>query len=326
MKTRVSLLLLFIFGLFAPQTARADGGQVEVYLQVRPADQTNPKERGKAPRIEATVVGGAKTTVDKYSISTVVSGQKVTIKADKFRDYSEGTETIAIALVINGQEVWIGNEDVEKDANARYEGVLHLDYEPSDVSPRGRSRAQLHRGAAAGRPDPFAPVAGAGPAPALRDPPRHHHRRHPLRRRRGDGRRPPGHGRHLDRPPRHGEGLPGRPLQRRGHRRRGRAGHGDGQAVPAAARALREGRGRRRSAWRARPTSCRRWCAANLPMAMQGFVVVPLFAGYDLRRAGRPHLHLRRHRRPLRGDRLPRRRLGQPRRRDDHQARLARRT
>ena len=123
MKTRVSLLLLFIFGLFAPQTARAEG-QVEVYLQVQPADQTNPKERGKAPRIEATVVGGAKTTVDKYSISTTVSGQKVTIKADKFRDYSEGTETIAIALVINGQQVWIGNEDVETDPNAVYPGVL----------------------------------------------------------------------------------------------------------------------------------------------------------------------------------------------------------
>lgn len=123
MKTRVSLLLLFIFGLFAPEAARAEG-QVEVYLQVRPADQTNPKERGKAPRIEATVVGGAKTTVDKYSISTTVGGQKVAIKADKFRDYAEGTETIAIALVINGQEVWIGNEDVEKDANAQYPGVL----------------------------------------------------------------------------------------------------------------------------------------------------------------------------------------------------------
>ena len=39
---------------------------------------------------------------------------------------------------------------------------------------------------------------------------------------------------------------------------------------------------------RARPTSSARWCAANLPAAMQGLAVVPLFAGYDLRRrAGR---------------------------------------
>ena len=41
---------------------------------------------------------------------------------------------------------------------------------------------------------------------------------------------------------------------------------------------------------------------AHLPMAMQGLAVVPLFAGYDLRRRRRAHLHLRRHRRPLRGD------------------------
>src|SRR3954470_20387632 len=104
MKTRVSLLLLFIFGLFAGRTAHADG-QVEVYLQVKPADPTNPKEKGNAPRIEATVIGGAKTTVDKFSISTTNAGQKVTIKADKLREYTEGTETIAIALVINGQTI-----------------------------------------------------------------------------------------------------------------------------------------------------------------------------------------------------------------------------
>ena len=52
----------------------------------------------------------------------------------------------------------------------------------------------------------------------------------------------------------------------------------------------------------------------NLPSAMQGLAVVPLFAGYDLRRQAGAHLHLRRHRRTLRGERLPRRRLGRPRR------------
>ena len=63
----------------------------------------------------------------------------------------------------------------------------------------------------------------------------------------------------------------------------------------------------------------------NLPAAMQGLVVVPLFAGYDLRRRTGPAVHLRRHRRPLRGARLRRHRLGQPARRHRHQARLPRR-
>ena len=48
----------------------------------------------------------------------------------------------------------------------------------------------------------------------------------------------------------------------------------------------------------------------NLGMAMQGLAVVPLFAGYDLVSEHGPDLLLRRHRRPLRGDRLPLGRLG----------------
>ena len=67
----------------------------------------------------------------------------------------------------------------------------------------------------------------------------------PLRRRRGDGRRPAGHVRQPHPPPHHGEGVPGRPPLRGRHRRRRRPGHGDGEALPAPARALREGRGQR---------------------------------------------------------------------------------
>ena len=63
----------------------------------------------------------------------------------------------------------------------------------------------------------------------------------------------------------------------------------------------------------------------NLPAAMQGMVVVPLFAGYDLRRQHGPAVELRRHRRPLRRARLRRHRLGQPARRHGHQGRLPRR-
>ena len=42
-------------------------------------------------------------------------------------------------------------------------------------------------------------------------------------------------------------------------------GRRDGPALPDPARALREGRGRRRSASRARPTSWARWCASTCP-------------------------------------------------------------
>ena len=49
---------------------------------------------------------------------------------------------------------------------------------------------------------------------------------------------------------------------------------------------------------------------ANLPAAMQGFVVVPLFAGFDERRRVGRVFSLRRHRRQVRGGRLPGQRLG----------------
>ena len=133
MKTKLLALVALVFALASPVvaapeqggTAGAGGGQVEVFLTVKPADQKDPKQAGHAPEIEATIVGGQKTTVDKFSISTTnAQNQKVTMKATRIRDYVDGTEPIAIALVINGQEIWIGNEDVETDPNATYQGVL----------------------------------------------------------------------------------------------------------------------------------------------------------------------------------------------------------
>jgi hypothetical protein len=125
MKTRASILILLFVAFFSSLYAKTAHAQnVEIYLQVKPPDPTDKKERGKAPKIEATVIGGAKTTVDKFTLSTTNNGQKVTVKAEKLREYAEGTETIAIALVINGQEIWIGNEEIEPDPNAQYQGVL----------------------------------------------------------------------------------------------------------------------------------------------------------------------------------------------------------
>jgi hypothetical protein len=117
------LLITVMALLFASRIAHAQG-TVEVYMQVKQADASDPKQRGKAPSIEATVIGGPKVPVEKFTISTTNKNQKVTLKPDKLREYSEGTETIAIALVINGQEIWVGNDDYETDENAKYAGVL----------------------------------------------------------------------------------------------------------------------------------------------------------------------------------------------------------
>ncbi len=122
---------LFIAVMITALAARADaqpapdtGNNVEVYLQVKPRDPTNKAERNLAPEIEATIVGGPRTTPEKLTLWTRNGTQKVTMRASKVRAYSEGKETIAIALVICGQEIWIGNDEYETDPNARYEGTL----------------------------------------------------------------------------------------------------------------------------------------------------------------------------------------------------------
>ena len=52
--------------------------------------------------------------------------------------------------------------------------------------------------------------------------------------------------------------------------------------------------------------------SANLPMAMQGLVVIPAVRRLRPAPEKGSHLHLRRHRRTFRGDRLPRHRLWRP--------------
>ena len=65
-----------------------------------------------------------------------------------------------------------------------------------------------------------------------------------------------------------------------GHRRHRRPGGGDGQAVPAGAGALREGRGAQLSL-EGKANRLSTMIRGNLGMALQGLAVVPLFAGYD---------------------------------------------
>lgn len=122
------LLLLFVamFGLSREKTARADEGGVEVYLEVKALDPHDPKFKEQAPKIEATVVhapGGI--PMDKFTLYEPGAKQKVEIKPSGMRGYTEGTETITIAFVMLGWEIWIGNDDLlPEDDPSRYPGVL----------------------------------------------------------------------------------------------------------------------------------------------------------------------------------------------------------
>jgi hypothetical protein len=110
-----------VLGVSMQSVARAD--DLKVHLQVKQQDPTS-KTKNDAPMIEATVIDGPNVPLEKFSLFEPGAKVPVAMKAINKREYTEGTDTIAIALVINGQEIWIGNDKVEPDPAAQYAGVL----------------------------------------------------------------------------------------------------------------------------------------------------------------------------------------------------------
>lgn len=114
-------LCAMVLGVSMQRIAYAD--ELKVHLAVKPQDPAS-KTKNDAPMIEATIIDGPNVPLDKFTLFEPGAKNPVAMKAISKREYTEGTDTIAIALVINGQEIWIGNEDVEPDPAAQYQGVL----------------------------------------------------------------------------------------------------------------------------------------------------------------------------------------------------------
>jgi len=117
----IALAAMVLGVSLAPRVANAD--EIKLHLQVKTQDPAG-KNKNDAPLIEATIIDGPNVPLEKFSLSESGAKVPVSLKAISKREYTEGTDTIAIALVINGQEIWIGNEDVEPDPAAQYQGVL----------------------------------------------------------------------------------------------------------------------------------------------------------------------------------------------------------
>src|SRR5262249_8782668 len=118
------LLMVTVVGWLAtPQNAHADSN-VEVFLKVKAPDKNNPKTKDEAPQIEATVIGAPTAPLEKFMLTDTGSKLPAEVKAISKRDYNQGTETLAIAIVMSGWQVFIGNEDWQADESAKYPGVL----------------------------------------------------------------------------------------------------------------------------------------------------------------------------------------------------------
>lgn len=102
--------------------AQAGGGDIEVLFTVKPPDA---KAKGDAPQIEATVIGAPNLTADKFFLVDKSAKPPIQIKASSRLPFNKGTDTLAVAIVMQGWEMWIGNDTYRpKDDQTRTKGVL----------------------------------------------------------------------------------------------------------------------------------------------------------------------------------------------------------
>jgi hypothetical protein len=112
--------------LAVPVPAHADGPEIAP-PQIKQLGANDPavKEKGltvdndgkPAPYLEVTIKHASNPgQKEKFSLSTInpKDKTKITVPATNLRGYTEGTDTIAIALVLNGAELWVGNDACEK--------------------------------------------------------------------------------------------------------------------------------------------------------------------------------------------------------------------
>ncbi|HUJ57928.1 MAG TPA: hypothetical protein VLX92_05535 [Kofleriaceae bacterium] len=106
-------MLVLACSIVGARTAGAQLPSAEVDMRVE-------TPRAAPPRLEVTVVGAPMLPAQHLAI--VDHG--VAIAASQVTAYSDGNEPMALAIVYEGDEAWIGNDDVEADETARYPGAL----------------------------------------------------------------------------------------------------------------------------------------------------------------------------------------------------------
>ena len=76
----------------------------------------------EAPRVEATIIGGPIVPLDKVRL---VDERGASIRASEMRGFKDGHESIAIAFVIGGGEIMMGNSTmITEDDPTHYDGYL----------------------------------------------------------------------------------------------------------------------------------------------------------------------------------------------------------
>jgi hypothetical protein len=120
-----AILLLLVCGLaWADDKAppAESGGAVDVSFETKPPD---PKVEGAAPTVEATVINGPRLPIDKFGLREDGAKDPIELHPSAMRDFLHGNETVAIAIVMNTSEVWVGNDSLIGEGEpGRYLGIL----------------------------------------------------------------------------------------------------------------------------------------------------------------------------------------------------------
>lgn len=134
--------------------------QPQVTLTPRPV--VDPKRKNAAPDIEATVIAGPNVPLDQFTLTQSDAKVPVTLKASSIKKYTEGSEAISVVLLIEGHEVWLGNESYEEVEDDKYPGVfskLPPVFEPmSRIGPPGSQGALLVYGQGVETKAPLGPI------------------------------------------------------------------------------------------------------------------------------------------------------------------------
>jgi FHA domain len=90
----------------------------KVIFSVKPIDPLkDPKRKGLPPDIEATIVDGpGGVPADKFTLIQKDSKTPIPpMKALSLKSYIQGSDAIALVVLIEGQQIWIGTDKVEVD-------------------------------------------------------------------------------------------------------------------------------------------------------------------------------------------------------------------
>ena len=108
---------LLLLGLLCATTSAVAGPDILFQVRTPPTGSHT---------LEATIEHGPHLATRSISVRADDDPGAPVIAATRVRSFAAGDEPIAIALVLNTQEIYVGNDDFETDPNALYPGVLRV--------------------------------------------------------------------------------------------------------------------------------------------------------------------------------------------------------